>query len=332
MRREETMLKSIPVVVIATLALTGCMKSYPLWDPPQPEPASSEASVPAEVTIEGTVASIDEDDESFELEPAEEGTEDVLRVEFGSSTVVFPAGSPDRAVRGSEGLEMLSEGDSVAVSGLKMDDEVVRAREVSIGPRGAAPQVSAAPPPPVFQPRDRVSGVVRAIDTQAGRIVLETDGYGVVAFYGDGDTPVFYKGVIYKTTNLELGDEVTVTIGSTDEGDPATPWITAIDVKRSVSDDGGVPPAATVPIPEPVKPDVRLEVMEIDGTVKRVESQGFEIEAAGGALRYVTADILMPATGAGVQRVGDLRAGMKVRVRFLEVGDRLVAQKISVLQ
>ncbi|MCM2316068.1 MAG: hypothetical protein NDJ92_13060, partial [Thermoanaerobaculia bacterium] len=86
------------------------------------------------------------------------------------------------------------------------------------------------------------------------------------------------------------------------------------------------------PLPAPAIPDVSLEVSEIDGTMKRVETQGFEIEVEGGALRYVTADLLMPVLGTGVERVSDLRAGMKVRVRYLEVGDRLVAQKISLLR
>lgn len=323
------MFRLIPVV-LAALALTGCMKSYPLWDPPPPQ--SAEEAMPATVTFEGRVASIDEDDESIELEVAGEDSEEWLRVEFGSSTLVFPEGARDRAVTGNEGLEMLAEDDRVVVTGLKADDDVVRAREVSIRARGSAPKAAAAPPAPVFQPRSRVSGVVRAMDTQIGRIVLETDGYGVIAFYGDSDTPVFYKGVIYKTSNLEVGDSVTVTIGSTDEGDPATPWITAVDVSRSVSHDGMPPPPATVPLPAPAKPDVTLEVTEIDGTMKRVETQGFELEVEGGALRYVTADLLMPVLGTGVERVSDLRAGMKVRVRYLEVGDRLVAQKITLLR
>lgn len=323
------MFRLIPVV-LAALALTGCMKSYPLWDPPPPQ--SAEETVPATVTLEGRVASIDEDDESLELEIAGEDSEEPLRVEFGSSTLVFPEGARDRAVKGSEGLEMLAEDDKVIVVGLETDDDVVRAREVSIGARGSAPKAAAAPPVPVFQPRSRVSGVVRAIDAQAGRIVLETDGYGVIAFYGDDDTPVFYKGVIYKTSNLEVGDSVTVTIGSTDEGDPATPWITAIDVSRSVTHDGAPPRPAMVPLPEPARPDVSLEVSEIDGMIKRVEAQGFEIELEGGALRYVTADPLMPVLGTGVEIVRDLRAGMKVRVRHLEVGERLVAQKISLLR
>lgn len=322
------MFRLIPVV-LAALALTGCMKSYPLWDPPPPQ--SAEETMPASVTLEGRVASIDEDDESIELEIAGEDSEEWLRVEFGSSTMVFPEGSRDRAVSGSDGLEMLAEDDKVVVTGLKTDDDIVRAREISIGPRVPAPKAVAAPPAPVFQPRDRVNGIVRAIDTHAGRIVLETDGYGVIAFYGDSDTPVFYKGVIYKISNLELGDSVTMTIGSTDEGDPATPWITAIDVSRSVTHDGASAPPATVPLPAPAKPDVSLEVSEIDGMIKRVESQGFEIELEGGALRYVTADLLMPVVGKGVERVSDLRSGMKIRVRYLEVGDRLVAQKVTLL-
>ncbi|MCM2314359.1 MAG: hypothetical protein NDJ92_04290 [Thermoanaerobaculia bacterium] len=323
------MFRLIPVV-LAALALTGCMKSYPLWDPPPPQ--SAEETMPASVTLEGRVASIDEDDESIELELAGEDSDEWLRVEFGSATTVFPEGARDRAVSGTEGLEMLAEDDKVVVTGLKTDDDVIRAREVSIGARGAAPKAAAMPAPQVFQPRDRVNGVVRAIDTQAGRIVLDTDGYGVIAFYGDADTPVFYKGVIYKIPNLEVGDRVTMTIGSTDEGDPATPWITAIDVSRSVTHDGAPPRPATAPLPEPVRRDVGLEVSEVDGTMKRVEAQGFEIELEGGALRYVTADPLMPVLGTGVESAKDLRAGMMVRVRYLEVGNRLVAQKISLLK
>jgi hypothetical protein len=227
---------------------------------------------------------------------------------------------------------MLTEDDTVVVSGLKMEDDLIRAREVQIQKRTASPQqMTPAPAVPHFEPTERVSGVVRAIDSQAGRIVLEIGGYGALAFFGDADTPVFYNGRIYATSNLEVGDEVTVTIGSTDEGDPATPWITKVDVNRSASVSSSAPAAAAA-MPEPPKPDVRLEAVEIDGTVKRVETQGFEIEAEGGALRYITADLLMPVAPATIERVSDLEVGMKIRVRCLEVGDRLVAQKISLLE
>jgi hypothetical protein len=337
MRREETMSRSIPVV-FAALALTGCMNSYPLWDPSaqqqQPPPEAGETA-PAQVTVEGRVESVDTDDESFELEINGEDSEEWLRVELGSGTVFYPTGARDRSVGGIEGLEMIEEDDKVVVSGLKLDDDLIRAREVAIEPRATAPPPPPRPAAPHFQPRDRVNGVVRAIDTTAGRIVLETDGFGFVAFYGDADTPVFYKGVIYKITNLEIGDGVTVTVGSTDEGDPATPWITAVDVNRSVTDDGPAPPpartAVPAPPPAPPKPDVQLASTELEGTIKRLEGQGFEIEAEGGALRFITADVLLPVACATVERVSDLEVGMKIKVRFLEVGDRLVAQKITLL-
>lgn len=317
--------KAFPVV-LAALALTGCMKSYPLWDPPPPEP---EPPQPVAVTLEGTVVGVDEGDESFELEVSGEG---VVRVEFSSTTVVFPEGARDRATSGSDGVEMLAEDDAVVVSGLKADDDVVRAREVQIRKREASERpVVAAPSVPQFEPTQRVGGVVRAVDAGAGRLVLDVDGYGVIAFYGDADTPVFYQGRIYQTSNLEVGDEVVVTIGSTDDGDPETPWITAIDVKRSVSQIGA-PPAAKAEVPEPPRPDVALEAIELEGTIKRVESQGFEIETGEGALRYVTADPLMPVAPAEVERVADLEVGIKLRVRCLEVGNRLVAQKITLLE
>lgn len=322
------MKKTIPVV-LAVMALTGCMKSYPLWDPPPPQ---QEPAQPAAVTVEGTIVSVDEGDESFELEAMSGDSEETYRIEIGSTTAVFPAGSRERAATGSAGIAMLAEDDKVVVSGLKMDDDVVRAREVSIGKRGARPeQATAAEAVPMFKPTERVSGVVRAVDASAGRIVLEVGGYGVLAFFGDADTPVFYKGKIYETSNLEVGDDVTVTIGSTDDGDPATPWITKIDVNRSVSADGG-PPPAPVAVPVPPNPAVKLEAIELEGTVKRLEQQGFEIEAEGGALRYITADPLLPVAPATVERVSDLEIGMKVRVRVLEVGDRLVAQKVTLLE
>jgi len=323
------MTKAIPVV-LAALALTGCMKSYPLWDPPPPQ---QEPAQPASVTVEGTVASIDEGDESFELEATSGDSEETYRVELGSSTIVFPAGARDRAATGSQGIAMLAEDDRVVVTGLKMDDDVVRAREVSIAKRDAAAHEPAPPATavPVFQPRDRVSGLVRAVDAPAGRIVIDTVDHGPIAFYGDTDTPVFFKGVIYQVANLEVGDDVTVTIGSTDEGDPATPWITAIDVNRSSSGESA-PPPANVAVPQPPKPAVSLDAIEIDGSVKRLEAQGFEIEAEGGALRYVTADPLLPVGAASVERASKLAIGMKIRVRCLEVGDRLVAQKITLLE
>lgn len=320
--------KAIPVL-LAAVALTGCMKSYPLWSPPPPE--SESAAQPATVTVAGSVLSIDEGDESFELEAKSGDSDEVLRIEVGSSTVVFPAGARDRSATGDDALEMLAEDDKVVVTGLKLDDDVVRAREISIEKRDAATHAVATPGAPLFQPRERVSGTVRAVDAPAGRIVLDTVDHGVLAFYGDGDTPVFYKGVIYQTSSLEVGDEVTVTIGATDDGDPATPWITAIDVDRSVSSAGSAPPAKVMTA-EPPKPDVELEALELEGTVKRMEEQGFEIETGTGALRYVTADPMLPVAPATVQRASQLEVGMKIHVRCLEVGNRLVAQKITLLE
>jgi hypothetical protein len=320
--------KAVPVI-LATLALAGCMTSYPLWDPDQ---VPVEAGAPLErVTIEGRVAEIDHDEGSIEIETTAEGDDSWVRVDFDDETVVYTSGARDESAEGDEGIELLEEDDLVTVSGTRENDDTVMAREISL----VGSEVSAMPRRPdpslEFQPRDRVPGVVRSVDTERGRIVLDTVEHGMIAVFCDGDTPVFFHGGIFRITNLEVGDGVIVTIGATDDGDPAAPWVTAIEVTRSVSHDGPAP-AAQGPVVPALPPANRLlDVLEIEGTVKRAESQGFEIEAADGELRWVTADPQMMVTGAGVRSAGEIRPGARIRVRLFEIGNRLVAQRITLV-
>lgn len=321
------MKKAIPVL-LATLAIAGCMTSYPLWEPPVEEPVEQSAP-PEKVTISGQIVEIDLDESTIEVDPNVEGSDVIVRVEFDGDTVVYTSAARDEVGEGTEGLEMLDEDDQVRVSGLKTDDGVL-AREVSL----VGNEVAAAPmrprTEPAFQPRDRVSGIVRSIDTAVGRIVIETTDYGMVAFYCDGDTPVFYLGGIFRLSNLEVGDGVTVTIGATDAGDPAAPWVTAIEVTSSVSHDGPAPPAKGPIVPAPPA-NLMLDTIELEGTVKRVEAQGFEIEVEAGELRYVTADPQLMVAGAKAARAGEIKPGSRARVRVFEIGDRLVAQRITLL-
>jgi len=307
------------------------MTSYPLWQPePAPEPAESSAQ-PATVEITGRVAEIDRDESSIEIETTGEGSDDWIHVEFNDETVVYSSAARDESAEGAEGLDLLKEGDEVRLSAITPDDETF----VALGVTLLGNEISTTSKRPVpahsFQPRDRVPGIVRSIDTGLGRIVLETVEHGMIAVYCDGDTPVFFHGGIFRISNLEVGDGVIVTIGATDEGDPATPWVTAIDVTRSVSHDGPSPAARKPMAPVLPPANLLLDVIEVEGTVKRVEAQGFEIEAADGELRYVTADPQMAVACARVERVDDIKPGLKIRVRVFEVGDRLVAQRITLL-
>ncbi|MGK2859221.1 MAG: hypothetical protein ACSLFQ_18630 [Thermoanaerobaculia bacterium] len=321
------MKKAIPVL-LAMLAVAGCMTSYPLWEPPS-EQSVQQSAPPEKVTFSGRIVEIDLDESTFEVDPNVEGSDVLVRVEFDEDTVVYTNGARDEVAEGTEGFEMLDEDDQVRVSGLKTDDGVL-AREVSL----VGNEVSSAPvrprTEPAFQPRDRVRGIVRSIDTSLGRIVLETATYGMVAFYCDGDTPVFYLGGIFRLSNLEVGDSVTLTIGATDAGDPAAPWVTAIEVTSSVSHDGPAPPAKGSIVPVPPA-NLLLDAIELEGTVKRVEVQGFEIEVEAGELRYVTADPQLMVAGAKAARAGDMQPGVRVRVRVFEIGERLVAQRITML-
>ncbi len=321
--------KSIPVL-LSTLAVAGCMTSYPMWDPP---PVETQTPVPNRagmaVTVEGRVAEIDHDSNSIEVETSGEGAENWVTVELDDETTVFSSAARDESSRGDEGLDLLEEDDTISVSGTRRDDDTILAHEISL----VGNEVTTTPKPaaPMFEPRSHVGGTVRSIDTSIGRFVLETDSYGMVAFYCDGDTPVFFNGVIYQIGNLEVGDGVEVTIGATDDGDPATPWVTAILVTRSVSHDGPPPPAKG-DVGKVAEPDVKLDTIEIVGAVKRVEKQGFEIEDESGRLRYVTADGYMRTEDCDDERVGSLKAGVSVSVRALEIGDRVVAQKINCVE
>lgn len=320
--------KTIPVL-LSTLAIAGCMTKYPLWDPPPVETnAPVEISAAEAVTLRGVVTAIDADSSSIEILTSIDGDEEQFTVELDDATTVFSSAARDESARGAAGIDLLEEDDTVSVSGTKRDDDTILANEISlVGNEVTMP----APAVPMFEPRSRVGGTVRSIDTSIGRFVLETEANGMVAFYCDADTPVFFNGVTYQIVNLEVGDRVEVTIGATDEGDPATPWVTAVEVKRSVSHDGPPPPPKG-DIGKVAEPAVELDTIEIKGAMKRLEAQGFEIEAEGGALRYVTADGAMRTDCGAVDRVGKLKPGMAISVRALEVGDRLVAQQISCVE
>lgn len=167
------------------------------------------------------------------------------------------------------------------------------------------------------QAGSRVEGTVRQINERDGRVVIQTSDRRMITIRTTRTTPVYYRGEVYRVSNLELGDRIRV------EADPASSQadeITArrIDVSVSVQESGTAAgaPGGTVTV--------------LDGRVTRIE-EGLDYAYVDSGRGEVRVDMRQAEDARGdVIRARDLRAGDRVEISgsYNRTGDMFLASTL----
>ena len=266
-------------------------------------------------TIVGTVVDTSESQRQLTLTAEDDRysritvvTDSVSTQYNGFGTVIND--SPE-IFKGSRGFANIRLNDRIEVRGTGRAAGSVMADQITLlGRAVAAPQTGVGETRPgtsVSTPSQtpsatadvfgRVEGVIRQINLNDNRLVVETDRREIFNIRTSSTTPVYYRGDVYQVRNLEIGDRIRV------ESDDSTLGgreirARAIDVVRSV-DEGGT-----------TTPDRR--VTSISGTVTRVDRPSNTIRLDTGR-DEVRVDL---------SRAGDA-AGRSVRASDVVIGDRL---------
>jgi hypothetical protein len=140
-----------------------------------------------------------------------------------------------------------------------------------------------------------VEGVVRQVNSDEGRIVVETDRREMITVRGTSSTPVYYRNNVYKLSNLEVGDRIRVEPeGTTSPGSEIR--ARTIDVLQNVQESAG-----TI-----------IGVGALTGQVKTIDRRN---------------NVVRVDTGRGEVRVDLANAvdssGRRVRANDMQIGDRV---------
>ena len=222
-------------------------------------------------------------------------------------------GSPE-IFTGSVGFSNLRVGDRVDVHGTATGRATVSADTVTLLGRSVAaaqtgvgqtrqpgnisPPTSRGTTPTTSPDRvGRVEGIVRQVNPDDGRVVIETGSRQMITIRAVSTTPVYYRGDVYRISNLEVGDHIRVEpeSGTTTGGEIRA---RVIDVMQSVQETQGSSGSR--------------QVGNLAGRVTRVDR---------------TANVVRVDSGRGEVRV-DLSAsadtmGRRVSANDIQVGDRL---------
>lgn len=268
--------------------------------------------------VVGAVIDVDEGRGRIQIEADDEAaarltieTDAVATTYHGFGTMI--AGKPEIFV-GSKGLANVRLGDRLEVRGSTRGGVVQASRVTLLGRAVEAGTVGVGdtrPPTSVATPTDDratglpeddtggvIEGVVRQINLDEGRIVVQTRSR-IVSVNTYRNTPVHYRGEVYRVRNLEVGDRVRV---EADPRDAQADEITArrIDVTRSVQEATGS--------------GARGMVGMLAGRVTRIEP-GLDYIYVQDGRREVRVD-MRQATDAGgaAMRAADVRVGEEVEI------------------
>jgi hypothetical protein len=263
----------------------------------------------------GTVIDVDEGRGRLQIESdADPGaritieSDSVSTSYHGFGTMI--AGRPE-IFTGSQGLSNVRLGDRVQVRGTSNARNVIQATQVTligrtveappVGVGQTRPQGSVSTPTddrtavPIVPSGGTVEGTIRQINQEEGRLVIVTLQRRMMTVRTFSNTPVHYRGQVYRVANLEVGDEVRI---EADPRDAQADDITArrIDVTRSVQEAGLAPAGGTVTM--------------VQGRVLRVEP----------GLDYIYIEQPRGEVRVDMQRAEDSR-GEILRARDIRVGD-----------
>ena len=266
----------------------------------------------------GTVADVNEGSSRFQLTPDEDNYSQIT-VEADTVSTTYRGfggtinGSPEIFV-GTAGFSNLRVGDRVEVRGSGRGTGTVLADVVTLlgrsAPAGATGVGQTRSPTSISTPTasgttattapdrlGRVEGVVRQVNANEGRVVIETDRRQIITVRATSTTPVNYRGDTYRISNLEVGDRIRVDPVSGGGGSTSSE-LTA----RSI--------------------DVIQNVHETTGTARQVGALTGRVVSIDRQNEAIRID-----TGRGQVRVDLTNAtdtsGRRVRASDVQVGDRV---------
>lgn len=307
------MRKSAIFVFSALLTVPAFGQSRTQWK------TASDISEGARGSAIGSITDMDEGRNRFTM-VLDEDPSGAVTVEADSVTTQFNGfggtinGSPE-IFTGTQGFANLRVGDRVDVRGLgrgrssitadtiTLLGRSVAAAQTGIGQTRNPDQIS--PPTtrgttPSTSPDivGRVEGVVRQINADDGRMVIETGARQMLTIRASSATPVYYRNEVYRITNLEVGDRVRIDpeSGTTGSGEVRA---RTIDVLQSVQENQGSGSSSR-------------QIGNLTGRVTRVDR---------------TANVVRVDTGRGEVRV-DMSAaadtqGRRINATDIQAGDRL---------
>lgn len=272
-------------------------------------------------SIVGTVLDVDAARASLTIQPDDDSEQRVTVASDSVSTNYYGfggviSGSPE-IFRGSSGLANVRVGDRLDVRGqgrpgatiaagqIRLLGRSVEAGSVGVGTTRSGTSVSTATasstiPSNATAGAGYTEGTVRQVNAREWRIVIQTPQRRMITINANRSTPVYFRGEVYRVSNLEVGDVIRV------EPEPrsaAADEITArsIEVTQSVRD---------VPSNEPS--DQRLTA--VIGSVTRVDRTADIIRVNNGR-EDIRVDMIRAVDGTGrALHATDLRVGDQVDI------------------
>ncbi len=283
----------------------------------------------------GTVVDIDEGRNRLQIEMDDAAytritveTDAISTTYHGFGTMI--AGKPE-IFTGSRGLSNVRMGDRVEVRGPVRSEGVYRGNQITLlgrsipaSPTGVGetrnPATSGNTPMDdrvtgATDTGSRVEGTVRQINEREGRIVIQTPDRQMITVRTARNTPVYYRGEVYRVSNLELGDRIRIEA----DRDYTTNEVTArrIDVAVSVQESGTAAGTAG-------------NVTVLAGRVTRTEA-GLDYVYVDSGRGEVRVDMRQAEDARGeIIRARDLRAGDMVEISgsYNRVGDMFLASTL----
>lgn len=295
------------LLILCLFALSAFGQSSPQWR------TAADVSEGSRGSIVGTIVDIDEGASRLQI-TADNDIHSWIPVLADTVTTQYNGfggvinGQPEIFV-GTKGFSNVRLGDRVEVRGIGRGNRAIGAevitllgRTVPASPTGVGqtrpPNTistpTTAPPSTDISVYGRVEGVVRQVNADDGRVVVETDRREMVTVRATRATPVYYRNQTYSIDNLETGDRVRVEPQSTATSNGEV-TARSFEVVQSVQDGG-----------------TTRSVTQVSGTVTRVDraTETARVDSGRGEVRVD----LTNAFDAG---------GARVRARDLQAGDRV---------
>jgi hypothetical protein len=306
--------KSSIFVLAAFLAVSALGQSRTQWR------TAADISEGVRGSAIGSVTDVDEGRNRFTL-VLDEDPSGRVTVEADAVTTQFNGfggtinGSPE-VFTGTAGFMNMRVGDRVDVRGtgrgrsaITADTITLLGRSVTAAQTGVGqtrtpdrispPTTRGTTPTTSPDSMGRLEGVVRQINAEDGRMVIETGGRQMLTIRASSATPVYYRGDIYRINNLEIGDRVRIEPEGSATGTGEV-RARAIDVLQSVQETQGTGVSGT------------RQIGNLIGRVTRVDRN---------------ANVVRVDTGRGEVRV-DLSAaadtqGRRMNANEIQAGDQL---------